>query len=344
MARRKKETGLDAFVRVAEQTARPLSVKKTRESERLMGIPAYTVGMIVEHPTRPDWGPGKVLAVEHERITVYWRDLRESKAGDAVKVMNINAIPLSVAASQSDPWLDHLPRFENGGLRMTKRRLTFAEALDLFLARFPNGFKDPKYLDDRKFQERAYKWRAHQAFEEMLGNGKGERLLAAGDIDGLVHAAQHVVCMVNLLSPYEQMALHDALADKDAARSFFTGLFALLSASKPSAETFEPYAAAVRNLPAEEDRARVATWPVLTILPFLAQPDRHMLLKPSVTEKAAERLAFNLNYRPELNWLTYERLLVMSGLLFDKLKPYGVRDFIDVQSFMWITGRQHATD
>lgn len=305
-----------------------------------MGKSAYTVGMIVEHPTRPDWGPGKVLAVEHERITVYWRDLQESKPGDAVKVMAINAVPLSVAVVQSDPWLDQLPPLKDGKLPITDVRLTFAEALDLFLARFPKGFRDPKYLDDPKFQERAYKWRAHEAFEETLGNGQGERLLAAGDIDGLVHAGQHVVGMVNLLSPYEQMAIRDALTDRDAARSFFAGLFALLSESKPSGTTFEPYAATVRNLPAEEGRARVATWPVLTILPFLAQPDRHMLLKPSVTEKAAERLAFNLNYRPELNWLTYERLLVMSELLFEKLKPHGVRDFIDVQSFMWITGRQ----
>lgn len=304
-----------------------------------MGNPTYTGGMVVEHPTRPEWGPGKVLAVDQERITVYWRDLRESKPGDAVKVMNINVVPLSVAASQSDLQLDNLPPFEHGRLRMTKPRLTFAEALDLFLARFPNGFNDPKYLEDSRLQERAYKWRAHQAFQESLGDGKGKQLLAAGDVDGLIHAGLHVVGMVNLLSSYEQMALHDALADQDAARSFFTGLFALLSASKPAAETFEPYAATVRNLPAEENRAHVATWPMLTISPFLAQPDRHMLLKPSVTEKAAERLAFNLNYRPELNWLTYERLLIMSGLLLDKLKPHGAVDFIDVQSFMWITGR-----
>ena len=58
--------------------------------------------------------------------------------------------------------------------------------------------------------------------------------------------------------------------------------------------------------------ARVA---VLTMLPFLAQPHRFMFLKPEVTQKAADRLLWNLNYTSKLNWLTYSRLLEMRRTL-----------------------------
>jgi hypothetical protein len=42
--------------------------------------------------------------------------------------------------------------------------------------------------------------------------------------------------------------------------------------------------------------------------------------------------------RPQLNWLTYAKLLEMSGQLLEALRPYGARDFIDVQSFIWMVG------
>jgi hypothetical protein len=61
-----------------------------------------------------------------------------------------------------------------------------------------------------------------------------------------------------------------------------------------------------------------------------------MFLKPTPTLQAAERLAFDLRYEATPNWVTYERLLVMSDLLIKRLKPLGAKDWIDVQSFMWV--------
>jgi len=45
---------------------------------------------------------------------------------------------------------------------------------------------------------------------------------------------------------------------------------------------------------------------------------------------------FNLNYRSQPNWLTYSRLIAMSRAFHEKLEPLGVRDMIDVQSFIWL--------
>lgn len=120
------------------------------------------------------------------------------------------------------------------------------------------------------------------------------------------------------VSAQECMALEDALKDTDAARFFFSTLITVLACPTPERGHFEPYIAALTNLPAEVGRSRVATWPVLTLLPFLAKPVTHMFLKPEVTKAAAERLAFNLDYDPKLNWRTY---LSPGATFFDRPAP-----------------------
>jgi hypothetical protein len=62
-----------------------------------------------------------------------------------------------------------------------------------------------------------------------------------------------------------------------------------------------------------------------------------MFLKPEVTKVAADSLGFNLKYNPTLNWATYEALQRMGAIYLDLLKPLGARDFVDVQSFIWVT-------
>ena len=61
-----------------------------------------------------------------------------------------------------------------------------------------------------------------------------------------------------------------------------------------------------------------------------------MFLKPTATCECADRLRFDLGYTSKLEWGTYDRLLTMSRNLLEKLKPLGARDFIDVQSYMWV--------
>src|SRR5262249_4308822 len=150
---------------------------------------------------------------------------------------------------------------------------------------------------------------------------------------GLIEVVANI-SKINLLSYFEAAAFRDALRVKSAARLFLTRLADLLEAEQITEQVFTPYADAVCGLPAE--RGRVATWPVATILPFLAQPDRHMLFKPEKTKAAADSLGFQLNYRSEPNWLTYKCLLEMTAIYREKLAFLHPRDHIDLQSFFWV--------
>jgi hypothetical protein len=294
-----------------------------------MSSDEWQIGTLVVNPAKPVWGPGKVVKIVPGRVYVVWRDLPEREA----KLMVTSA--LQRAVGQNDPVLDNLPPLieKDGRPALPKDRVTFEQAVSAFQAKFPRGFEDPAYIDDPKVGERQYKWLAHEYYLERLGGGKLRELLET-DLRTLVQEVERCVGKVNLVYPIEAASLRDALRVEDAARPFFAKLAELLEAEQITERVFAPYAEAVCGLPAE--RGRVATWPVATIVPFLAQPDRHMFLKPDLTKKAADSLGFHLNYRPHPNWLTYRSLLQMAEIYREKLSPLKPRDLIDVQSFFWV--------
>lgn len=213
-----------------------------------------------------------------------------------------------------------------------KPRLTIATAQKRFLARFPQGFRDPDYLA----QERNYKWKAHEIFAERLGRGQLQDLLDKDDTPEIVRRIKSVISRLNLLSKFEQMALSDALDDNVAARRYAASLNTLLSAAKMERALYEQYLEAVAALPQPKGKARVVTWPVATLLPALAQPDRHIFLKPEVTKHAADSLAFHLHYDSAPNWVTYHALLRMADIYSKLLADLEPRDYVDIQSFIWV--------
>lgn len=291
------------------------------------------VGMFVVHPKRPEWGPGKVVKTALGTVYVVWRDLPDREA----KSFNLSVAPLELAEDQHDEVLDNLPPVvEVGGKPMLpKERIPFARTVAEFSARFPLGFEDPHYIGDKDSGERFYKWAAHEKFVRMLGGGQF-RTLFETDQPALIKAILSCERSVNLLSVFEKAAFKDAMKSGEPADRFLVTLCELLEADTISEEVFVPYIVAVDDLPAEG--SKVASWPVATIIPFLAQPDRHIFLKPVVTKKAANALGFHLNYKSELNWLTYRRLLEMARIYHKKLASLKPRDMIDIQSFFWVAG------
>lgn len=299
----------------------------------------YAPGVFVVHPNMPLWGPGRVLAVDGTKVTVYFRDVPGDQPEDAVRTIDTRYVRLARSESQSEPFLDNLPPYAGGKFqRPPKKRVTLQEGIEKFRSRCPLFFDDPGYLGDLKSGERTYKWAAHQQFEKTLGGDQLEVLLRQDRIDELRDRALGVEGRLNLLAVFEKAAFRDGLRDDAAARRYFEALLLILKAPAIARESFEAYLTAVDRLPSEAGKTSPAKWTVATVLPYIAQPDRFMFLKPEVTQDCANRLTFELNYRPQLNWLTYAKLLEMSGHLLETLRPYGARDFIDVQSFIWMVG------
>ena len=283
-------------------------------------------GDLVEHAT---FGLGKVLDVQLTNVLVHFRDDNQD-----VRKLSIEKAPLTLPADQSDPLLDCLLPFNEGKFESRVKRVGLGDAIAAFCETYPKGFEDPAYVG-ADAGERADKWAAHELYESTLGNGLGEALLEAGEMAELAHLVEKIVVPTKMLGKFEAIALRDGLKDEAAAQPFFEALFALVAAP-PDATRFAALAAALEKLPSKTGKSRVTTWPVLTILPSLARPDRFVFLKPDPSVAGAQRLRFDLEYDAELRWVTYRNLLALADSLLEKLRPLGARDYLDVLSFLWI--------
>lgn len=289
------------------------------------------IGQIVTHPLCPEWGPGKILLLEDHKARVYFRDVVEVNAGDAVKGLDLRRVTLVPYAGPPDPWLDRLPNLvRNGRIEpLARPRLTFVQALETFLAMFPGGFANPQYI----LKEDVYKRDAQRALHDLGLHAKP--VTATSDfVPGLLKA----LGKLNLLSLQERLAFKEGLeADASSAAAYREALFDVCSAAGPDRRRFEALSAAVAALPVKPGGHPVKTWPILTLVPFIARPDRQMFVKPVMTQLVAGRLAYDILYSSAFNWPTYERVLEMGALVLEHLRPHGAVDFIDVQSFMWLT-------
>ena len=283
-------------------------------------------GMIVRHP---EFGPGRILLLSWTHAWVYFPDV-PGNVQDAVKKLAIEKCSLIAAPKLTDPRLVYVPaKIVNGVLEFPKStRMSHNEALAHFLSRFPKGFKDAALFE----QELDYKRAASELFEKLLGKGRGQKLLAAGRLEDVAKILDDLFHATNIPATQEMIAVHDGLKAHEAAGAFLKAVLEFVAAPGPA--TFERLVDAVASLPAQKGMARVLTWPIVTLLPFFADPKRFIVLKPTMTKTAAERLFFDLAYDSRPNWSTYERTLAFATSLRELLKPHGARDFIDVQSFI----------
>jgi hypothetical protein len=201
-----------------------------------------------------------------------------------------------------------------------------------FLEFFPEGFSDENYLA----WERDYKWEAHLRWREALAPETFRSLLEAGDYPEVARRALRVESKTNLLFSFEKMALRDAVGSADGARAFAEGLYAWLHGRGGMEEKFRRWTAVVAGLPRYQ--TRVGTWPIVTVFGFVARPDRHIYLKPRVTQAAAAAYGYDFRYRTSPQWETYASLLGFAETVRADMADLGPRDMIDLQSFIWVAG------
>jgi hypothetical protein len=290
-------------------------------------------GTLVQHTTL---GVGKIVAVEANAVHVFFPD---NDRRFAAKLRLPAARPmLRTEGFERDSWLEGLSAFSLdptvGRYGLAASWLTHDEAIAQFLAMFPKGFEVAQGGEGKA--RRTAQWRAaREAWAAAFGKGEAERLATDGDFAELVKRALKVERLVAALHPpADADAAKEAFADGEATRAFFVALLELLSVPSPGRARFEKLFAAAVALPIEPAQQ----WVVATLFPFLASPERHVLLRPKVTCEAAERLGCDLRWDASPNWATYSALRTLSTQLLEKLKPHGAKDFVDVESFLHVTG------
>lgn len=231
------------------------------------------------------------------------------------------ATPLSAQTQKIAQKKNHRPAYV-GALRCRRKFLRF----------FPEGFRDETYIA----WERGYKWEAHREWLKVLDQERHLRLLKTGRFAEVATQAVRIESRTNLLFSFEKMALRDAVKSTQGAKLFATSLYEFLYGVGSEEGRFEAWCEAVGQLPRKQ--TRVLTWPVVTIMGFLAQPRKHFFLKPTVTRLAAKEYGFDFEYHSRPSWTTYRSLLDFAAVCRSDLRDLKPRDMIDIQSFLWVQG------
>jgi hypothetical protein len=203
-----------------------------------------------------------------------------------------------------------------------------------FLRFFPKGFRDETYLA----WERDYKWETHERWEESLNREEFRRLLGRREYAEIAARAVRTEqrSRHSMIFSFEKMALRDAVKSNAGARAFAIGLYEFLHGPGTAEAKFTNWCETVAALPRKQ--TRVLTWPLVTVFGFIAQPDKHLFLKPVVTKIAAQKYGFDFRYQSKPNWETYSQLLAFAETIRRDLRDLKPRDMIDLQSFMWVQG------
>jgi len=201
-----------------------------------------------------------------------------------------------------------------------------------FLKFFPAGFRDETYVE----WEREYKWSAYEKWCAALRRGAFRSLLDEGAYTTIAKHAVSIESRTNLLFSFEKMALRDAVKTPAGARQIAEGLWEFLHGAGSDQERFERWVDTVAALP--RVKTRVLTWPMVTVFGFIAQPERHIFLKPSVTRRAARAYAFPFEYVSRPNWNTYVSLIEFAEQVREDQRDLGPRDMMDLQGFIWVQG------
>lgn len=279
----------------------------------------FLVNDKLRHKSMQDWGLGKVLDVTpNGNIRVFFVNVGE-------KTFKPN-LDLLEKVSEPHPMLDN-PNLAKRDAK--KKYVSLDMASKAFLREYPNGFSDEKYL----FDERNYKISAHNLMVSCLDQKSYQELLNNSDFGEICHRTKQVMSKLKdapLLSTFELIKLGDTLKSDKNKELFAKNLFELLYAPSPIQQRFEIFVSCLNQI-------NIANWPAATIFQYLMFPDQYVFLKPETTKKAADLAEFELNYKPEVNWLTYKCLLEFAKYIKDELNAMGLnpRDMIDVQSFMW---------
>jgi hypothetical protein len=201
-----------------------------------------------------------------------------------------------------------------------------------FLRFFPKGFEDEKYVA----WERGYKWQAHEKWNAQLNRAEYQSLLEKREFSEIASRAVKIESPTNLIFSFEKLALRDAVRSTEGAQIFAESLDDFLHGAGKPKQKFERWFEAVGRLPKKQ--SRVLTHPIVTVFGFIAQPKKHIFLKPKVTQAAARAYGFDFQYRSKLSWETYASLLEFAETIKRDLADLKPRDMIDVQSFIWVLG------
>jgi hypothetical protein len=274
----------------------------------------------LRHVVKTEWGIGQMLEdAGSQHLHVFFEGAGEKFLATAAadKLCWVNG-PEAVSTL-----LDNLYLPESGKSRPMR---TIAEAKTRLLELYPGGLHGQKM----KEYERDYKDRLCALAQDWYAPQRLRKLMAEDRYGDVVHLAHQLVkCSENNLpATFEKIAFASAVKEHSRPKDFAAAFCDWVIPDEPAQPAFEAFARELEHM-------GCGKWPIMTAYRFLLHPQVDVLIKPSNLANAAEVARFEINYRPQLNWLTYSTVMMFYQSVREQITDLQPNDMIDVQNFIW---------
>ncbi|MYA09275.1 MAG: hypothetical protein F4060_05985 [Holophagales bacterium] len=268
----------------------------------------------VEHPKL---GLGEVTGLEGDKAQIFFVD-------SGPRTILTSRFPLAPLVPRPSHW-----RLDGMDLAAAKPTSTYRSARDFveaFVGQYPDGFNDGEFIKG----ERRYKADAHEAALDLLAEDKLSELLDAGRYGDACLRARDTMKLVNVVDWRESQPLWSGvLDDPGCEEAFAKRLHALLYGQRSEQHRFEAFSALMEEL-------SVPKWPICTFWRWIVFPRQEVFVKPESVKSAADAWSYDVGYSPHPSWAGYRRIREFCQHVREELADLEPRDFIDVQTFMWL--------
>lgn len=281
---------------------------------------ALKKGMRVRHTSRPEWGVGQVLVDANDQdVRVFFEEGGEKTFGSGA----FGKLCLVSGAEANSSLLDNLAL---PGLGKSQPMATMNQAKVRFLELFPGGLHGKRAQEE----EREYKDKLAELARSLYAPDQLQKTLHARRYDDIVHLAGQLIKAPgnNFPASFEKMKFADAMKTCARKEAFARAFCGWVLPAQPKEEAFKPLASELVSM-------GIAKWPIMTSWRFLLHPQTDALIKPENLQKAAKLSCFEINYKPDLNWLTYWSVLQFYEHVRGQISELAPKDMIDVQNFIW---------
>lgn len=264
----------------------------------------------------PKLGLGEVVGLEGDKARIFFVD-------SGHRTILTSRFPLEPLVPRPSHW-----RLDGMDFSSTKAKpyRSAREFVRAFESQYPGGFKDDEFIKG----ERRYKAEAHKAALELLDEGSLTELLAAERYGDVCLRAKNTMKRVNVVDWRESQPLWSGLSDHGGReKAFANRLHALLYGQRSEQHRFEAFSSLMEEL-------SVPKWPVCTFWRWIVFPNEEVFVKPESVKAAADAWSYDLGYSPGPSWAVYRRVRDFCRHVREELAELEPRDFIDVQTFMWL--------
>jgi len=295
----------------------------------------YNDGQRVIHARCPDWGIGMVYNDDYasDKNNIFFEN-----EGEKIIIINTPHIILVTGKKADSVILDnYLP--PSSTIKKLPSYFSISDSSKLFLKTYPNGFNDKNYLKNiRNFIEENHNYAFSKlnktSLKKLINNNKWNEVCdIAKDI--MSYKPKNYIKKNNLdvvdgyLHRYGDIIPFQKGLDAPSNQKLFSSkLYELLYGKYNIEDRFNSYLQMLSDI-------KCLNWPLVTYFLFIIYPDEFLLVRPTWLIKTSEIFRYDIKYKSEVNFNSYDCMLKFSIYLKGQLKLLKPKDLIDIYSFIW---------